>query len=405
MSMKYVPIPVALLAIGKPLPVDVWSAGGQLLLRKGQPVVSEEHRAKLHAHQACSTPADAHAWQRAYERMVHTLLREGVDVQQISRAPMPSDIRESDYVVGQQLQGGWLDLQEVLRGILYQGGLAINPRERLAGIQEKALELLRADTDDSLFCLFQTLADTAQGYCATHALLCAVVCELTAQKLALPAPQRATLVGAALVMNIGMARDQDSLARQQSAPTDWQRTLILEHPQRSVEILQGIGMTDPELLDVVRWHHEPESPQALPEMAMPRRILAMADSFVAKMAARKTRASLSPVRAVKSMVMGAEGVSLGVGSAMAQAAGFYPPGTYVLLANGETAVAVQRGARANTPWVIAILDKNGIALGKYACKETTTPACAIAAAVPTEKVKVALDIDRVRRAREKIQHL
>lgn len=405
MSMQYVPIPVALLAIGKPLPVDVWSAGGQLLLRKGQPIVSEEHRAKLHAHQACSTPADAHAWQRAYERMVHTLLSEGVDVQEISRAPMPSEIRESDYVVGQQLQGGWLDLQEVLRGILYQGGLAINPLERLFGIEKKAQELLRADTDDSLFCLFQTLADTAQGYCATHALLCAVVCELTAQKLALPAPQRAVLLTAALVMNIGMARDQDSLARQQSAPTDWQRMLIQDHPQKSVDILQGIGMTDPELLDVVRWHHEPESSQALPEMAMARRILAMADSFVAKMASRRTRASLSPVRAVKSMVMGAEGVSLGVGSAMAQAAGFYPPGTYVRLANGETAVAVQRGERANTPWVIAILDKDGIALGTYACKETTTPACTIAAAVPTEKVKVALGIDRVRKAREKIRNM
>ena len=45
--MKYVPIPVAMLAVGKPLPVDVWSAAGQLLLRKGQPVISEEHREKL----------------------------------------------------------------------------------------------------------------------------------------------------------------------------------------------------------------------------------------------------------------------------------------------------------------------------------------------------------------------
>lgn len=405
MTMKYVPIPVALLAVGKPLPVDVWSAGGQLLLRKGQPVVSEEHRAKLHAHNACSTPADAHAWQRAYERMVHTLLSEGVDVQDIGRAPMPSEIRDSDYVVGQALQGGWLDLQEVLRGILYQGGLAINPLERLFGIEKAAQQLLWADTDDSLFSLFQALADSAQGYCATHALLCAVVCELTAQKLALPVAQRAALFRAALVMNMGMARDQDSLARQQSAPTNWQRALIQEHPQRSADILQGIGMTDPELLDIVRWHHEPESAQALPEMAMARRILAMADSFVAKMASRRTRASLSPVRAVKSMVMGAEGVSLGVGSAMAQAAGFYPPGTYVKLANGETAVTVQRGERANTPWVIPILDKDGIALGKFACKETTTPASTIAAAVPAEKIKVTLGVDRVRKAREKIRHL
>ncbi len=403
--MKYVPIPVAMLAVGRPLPVDVWSASGQLLLRKGQPVVSEEHREKLHAHNASSTPADALAWQRSYERMVHDMLTQGVDVQEISRAPMPSEIRETDYVVGQQLIGGWLDLQEVLRGILYQGGLAISPLERLAGIQKKALDLLKADTDDSLFCLFQALADTAQGYCATHALLCAVVCNMTAHKLAMAQPQRDALVSAALLMNIGMARDQDSLARQQSAPTAWQRTLIQEHPQKSVAILRGFGYDNPEVLDIVRWHHEPQSEQGLESTVLARRVLAMADSFIAKMAGRKTRASLSPVRAVKSMVMGAEGIGLGVGSAMAQAAGFYPPGTYVMLANGETALSVQRGERANTPWVIPILDKDGVALGKWACKETTTPACTIASAITPETVRVTVNLAKVRKARDSIRKL
>ena len=146
-----------MLEIGKPLPVDVWSSSGNLLLRKGQPVTSEEHREKLHAHKASSTLAEAMAWQRAYENMVHTLLRNGMDVQEVSRQSMPSEIRESDYVVAQQLSGDWLDLQAILRGILYQGGLAINPLQRLVDIQRKALELLSADPDDSLFCLFQTL--------------------------------------------------------------------------------------------------------------------------------------------------------------------------------------------------------------------------------------------------------
>jgi HD-GYP domain-containing protein (c-di-GMP phosphodiesterase class II) len=403
--MKYVPIPVAMLAVGQPLPVDVWSASGQLLLRKGQPVASEEHRNKLHAHNASSTPADALAWQRSYERLVHTLLSQGVDVEEVSRVPMPSEIRESDYVVSRQLDGGWLDLQEVLRGILYQGGLAINPLERLFGVEKKAMALLKADVDDSLFCLFQALADTAQGYCATHALLCAVVCDMTARKLAMVQPQREALVSAALLMNIGMARDQDSLARQQSAPTPWQRTLIQEHPLRSVELLQGFGFDDPLVLDMVRWHHDPATEEGMEVNVLARRVLSMADGFIAKLAGRKTRASLSPVKAVKSMVMGAEGIGLGVGSAMAQAAGFYPPGTYVMLANGETALSVQRGERANTPWVISILDKDGVALGKYLCKETTTAASTIAGAVTAESVRVTVNIDKVRRAREKISSL
>ena len=101
--MNYVPIPVDMLETGKPLPVDVWSPNGQLLLRKGQPVVSAQHKEKLKAHNASSTEGDAMAWQRSYERMVHHLLRQGIDVQVVAQAPMPSEIREIDYVVVKQI--------------------------------------------------------------------------------------------------------------------------------------------------------------------------------------------------------------------------------------------------------------------------------------------------------------
>jgi HD-GYP domain-containing protein (c-di-GMP phosphodiesterase class II) len=400
--LKYVPIPIALLAVGKPLPVNVVSDTGQLLLRKGQPIVSEQHRDKLHAFNASTTPADALAWQRAYERMVHMALREGMELKDIAGLPMPSEIRESDYVVGQQLQGGWLDLQEVLRGILYQGGLAINPLARLAGIEKKAQELLKADADDSLFSLFQALADDSLGYCATHALLCTVVCALTADKLGIEGLHKASLLHAALTMNIGMAREQDSMARQSSALSDWQRGLIAEHPLKSVGMLQSFGVDDPDQLDIVRWHHAPKSPEAESRNLAARRILSFADGFIARMAARKTRSPLSAVKAVKSMVLGAEGPEVGVGSAMAQAVGFYPPGSYVQLVNGDTAVSVQRGARANTPWVVSILDKDGLPITMFIPRDTSEAAWTIESPVSFEKVRIAVSIDKVRRVRDRI---
>jgi HD-GYP domain-containing protein (c-di-GMP phosphodiesterase class II) len=342
------------------------------------------------------------AWQRAYERTVHALIRDGVDVQEISRIRMPSEIRESDFVVGQQLNGGWLDLQEVLRGILYQGGLAINPLQRLLGIEKKALSLLQADADDSLFCLLQALADDSLGYCATHALLCAVICFLTAEKLKLDPLQKHALFSAALTMNIGMAREQDSMSRQSGPLTEWQRKLVAEHPQKSMEILQGFGVDDTDQLDIVRWHHDPPSAKAIARNLPSRRLLSLADAFVARMAARKTRSALSAVKAVRSMVLGAEGETIGVGSAVAQAVGFYPPGSYVLLPNGETAVVVKRGVRANTPWVVSILDKHAMPINRYVSRDTSHPDMTIAEAVNFEKVRVAVSADKARSAREKI---
>lgn len=403
--MKYLPIPIALLQIGKPLPVTVWSGSGQLLLKKGNPIVSEQHRDRLAEFDASTSVEEGMAWQRAYERMVHMALRDGVSVEEIAKMGMPSEIKEADFVVAKAISGGWSDLQEVLRGILYQGGLAINPLSRLAGIEKKALELLQQDIDDSLFCQFQMLADSQLGYSATHALLCGSICYLTATKLGMPPAQAQLLLSASLTMNIGMARDQDSLALQNNPPTDWQRELIRNHPQISVDILKTFGMDDETQLDIVRWHHGDPNGQGQERTVPSRRVLGLADVFVAKMAARKTRAAFSPVGAVKDMVLGAEGDNLGVGSAMAQAVGFYPPGTYLRLENGCTAVSIRRGVRANTPWVVPIVDKEGMPLSRYQAIDTSKPENLIAAPLNCESVKVAVNLEKVRRARERLPAL
>ena len=397
--MKYVPIPTAMLELGRPLPVDVWAPDGRLLLRKGQPILSEQHREMLSAHRASLTESDARAWEKSYERMIRAMLSDGADVETIARARLPAQIAETDYIVGQRVLGGWLDLQEILRGLLYQGEAAIDPLARLEGIEKKALELQQSDPDHCLFILFQALADTSLGYCATHALLSAVVCELTAEKLDLSEPARQVLLRAALVMNIGMARAQDSLSRQGSTLNEGQRTLIREHPEKSVAILQGFGVLDEDLLDLVRWHHEPDESHGLARNIECRRILRVADGFVAKMAARKTRLAMSPLGAVKSIFLGSVEASAAPGAAMAAVLGFYPPGTYVQLANGEQAVAVARGVRANNPQVVSIVNPAGMPLSKYIYRDTSDPQFAVRAPIDAEKIKVKVSADKVRKAR------
>lgn len=398
--MKLVPIPIEMLPVGQPLPVDIWNPEGVLLLRKGQQIDSEQNRAKLYVHQASITETEAQAWQRSYERMVYKLLQQGADVNVIARAPMPSVIHERDYQSGEQLRGGWLDLQEVLRGMLYHGGLAIKPGPRLLAIEGKLLELLTADADDSLFCLFQALSDKSLGDSATHALLCAVLCELAGRKMGIHSTPRQVLMGAALMMNIGMAREHDVLARQSQPPSEAQRELIRKHPQVSEEILLKLGLDDVDMLDIVRWHHEPEAPEALPDTLALRRLLHMTDVFVAKMASRRSRDALPPIFAVKSVYLeSADGVNATAGSALASVAGFYPPGTYVRLVSGETAVSVERGVRANTPRIIIVVDKNGIPAVNYVCHDSADPMYAIASADMFRTGKVVLNAEKVREAR------
>lgn len=402
--MDYVALPLARLTLGNTLPVDVWAPDGRLLLRRGQAILSEQQRETLHAHQACMTATDARAWQKSYERLISALVRGGVDLDTILQADLPNELVEADYLFGAQVQGGWLDLQEILRGLLYQGEAAINPLPRLAGIESRALELLNSDPDECLFILFQALAEVSLGYCATHGLLSAVVCALTAEKLDMVALAGGGLFRAALVMNIGMAREQDKLAMQSSLPTEAQRELVREHPCKSVELLRHMGVSDEDQLDIVRWHHETDESHGLAHNAMARRLLRLADGFVAKMAARKTRLAMSVLGAAKSVFLGATPDTASMGSAMAAALGFYPPGTYVQLVNGEKAVVVERGSRANLPQVVSIVNAGGMPLSKYLYRETSNAQFGIRTPINAERIKVKVSLEKVQKLRKEHAH-
>lgn len=402
--MNYVPVPIALLPIGKPLPVSLWSPDGMLLLKKGSPIESESHRHRLSDHKASITEAESQAWERAHDRMVNTLVLRGMPQEEAERLPLPDVILERDYAVVEPLGGGWLDVQEMLRDILYRSRQDLAPLLRLVAIENKVRELLTADPDDSLFCLFQALADSSIGYCAKHALLCATICELAGQKLGLNKVQREAVLTSALTMNIGMSREQDILAAQDHEATPEQRKLIKEHPILSHEILEKSGMADEDVLDIVRWHHEPESPQGEPRNLLLRRLLSMTDVFVAKMAARRTREARSPLESARSIYQqNGKNEEVNISGALAAATGFFPPGTYVRLASGEIAVAIMRSGRANTPWVMPIIDKHGVPLSNYQTVDTSKPGSGIAAPQAFGKIKIKLDLERVRRARMQIR--
>jgi hypothetical protein len=393
--MQYVPVPVDLLEIGKTIPVDLWDKTGKLLLRRGHSLTSEQHREMLVAHDASMTESDALAWTRGYERMLQSMLREGSSADEISRLAMPGEIPEHDYHdEPDDPFGGWLDLRDRLQVLLYQGHGAEGATDRLDGIHGKALEMLGVEPDQCLFVLFQALADPLLGYCATHALLSAVVCELTGVKIGLTRTMRKSLFRAAMVMNIGMARAQDKLSTQTGMPSESQRMLIREHPKLGVEILQTLGVHDRDMLDIVLWHHDPDTAADIAEKLQAPHLLRVADIFVAKLAARKTRLAMSPLGAAKSMVIDASGNAPLLASALATAVGFYPLGTYVQLVNGEKAVVVARGARAHEVQVVSVVTTGGMPLAQYKYRDTRESRYAIRAPVNTEKIKVQVSFEQ-----------
>ncbi len=397
--MQYVPVPVDLLAIGKKIPVDLWDKTGKLLLRRGHSLESEQHREMLAAHDASMTEGDALAWTRGYERTLQAMLRDGSSAEEMSRLTMPGEIPDTDFLdEDDDMAGGWMELRDQLQSLLYQAPVAPTPDGRQEVLRHRALELLAREPDETLFVLFQALADPVPGYCASHALLSAVVCELTAVKVGISATRRNSLFRAAMVMNIGMARAQDNLATQNALPSEAQRMLIRDHPKISVDILRGIGMDDEDALDIVRWHHEPDAAAGAASNLQSRHLLRVADVFVAKLAARRTRLAMSPLGAARSMVLDSSGSAPALASALATAVGFYPPGTYVQLVNGERAVVVARGTRAHEAHVVSIVNPGGMPLPNYLYRDVRESRFAVRAPVNAEKIRVTVNFEKAYKA-------
>lgn len=401
--MAYLPLPLDRLLIGRGLPVDVRAPDGRLLLRRGQSLQSEAHRDMLASHHACMTETDAKAWQRALERQMRVLRQNGADMSDIATTMMPAEILESDFIESRPPDGGWMDLQVNLRSLLYQGANAATPLPRIEGIVTKALTLLSQDPDDSLFVLFQALPDLDLGYCATHALLSGAIGVLTAAKLELPPDSRDLLLRSALVMNIAMARQQDSMACQLKPPTPGQRELVNAHGSASAEILRSFGAPDPDWIDTVHWHHAPEQCNGPAYQKSVVRLLNLADSMVAKMAPRLSRVAMSTFRAAKSLVLESDDPNHPVRHAMASILGFYPPGTYVRLTGGELAVVIARGDKATSPHVACLTNAKGLALGTYVYRDTRKTGHSVQEPVDASQVNITVNQEKIRRLRQ--QHV
>ena len=77
--------------------------------------------------------------------------------------------------------------------------------------------------------------------------------------------------------------------------------------------------------------------------------------------------------------------------------GLCPPGTYVTLANGETAVVMLRGVKPGEPWVASVLNRNNVPISIPRLLDTAREGMKIQSALVASTVKVNLRMDEMLR--------
>ncbi len=203
-----------------------------------------------------------------------------------------------------------------------------------------------------------------------------------------------------MTMNIAVLELQAQLARQLGPLTQEQRDLIQAHPVRGHEMLQAAGVKDVDWLRAVLEHHEvrggtgyPRKIQAPSQIA---ELVHMADVFCAKVAPRAHRKAIPPNQVAKELFLeeGDNGNNP-IPALMIKEIGIYPPGSYVKLANGETAVVIRRGKAANTPVVSSLYVREGAPFVDQVKRDTALSEFQIVGVIPREKVTFDLNTSQI----------
>jgi hypothetical protein len=325
------PIDPAELTVGQPLRFNAFDAKGKLLLPLGQVIGS----------------------QAQLERLLQHGLFYGTEEE--CRGPFLPPAPSPLALV--------LEARQRLQALLADPLPADFPLE-LAAIAERLRQACRSNPDVALASI---LLRSDGPYGARHAVNTAIACQLTGSAVDLEPAELSATVSAALTMNIAMFELQDELVALEGPLSDAQHSAVRAHCQLGVARLRDHGVTSTAWLNAVRDHHERADGSGYPggkrgeDIGRPARLLALADVYCARVAARDYRPPLQPTLALRWLFLN-EGAALDeqLARMFIKTLGIYPPGTGVRLRNGSIAVVIQRGPAGHQPVVASLTTHDGL---------------------------------------------
>ena len=280
--------------------------------------------------------------------------------------------------------------------------LSLRPSEAasfLVSLQSIALDLIdtvEQDPDSSIASIF---LDSCDDYSVRHQIHSAILSVVMAKMLAVDKTDRISLVCAALTMNLAFLEYQDCLNTRPGGLSRDEKEMISKHPQIGEQLLITSGVTDTVWLSCVRHHHEKWDGSGYPDalagddIPLLAQILQIVDIFSARISVRSWGHQELANATMVDLLKGTAGNQCNpeLIKTLIKALGAFPPGSYVLLTNDETAIVVRRGIKATCPLVYS-LSYRGQQLGTPVPRETALAKYAIKALLPHATVDPSLQL-------------
>lgn len=362
--------------VGVPLPWNVRNSDGNLLLARGHVIQNE---------QQLETLLDRGAYVDAEEvRALARAAAAGGSGLAVSKHP-PSLFELWDQTV--------LRLEVLLKSAGQDSAFADNVHALAIDIAA----LVERDADIGIYTTVRQEKNKLFYYGYAHSVHTALLGALMARRMAWSQERTVTLIQAALTMNVSIVELQGRMAAQDTLVLDKQRAQIAQHPAAAVAALKAAGVTNEEWLTAVAEHHErPDGsgyPRKITATSPVAQALRLADVFLAKITPRVLRPALSTQEAARQLFKEDKGSPMAM--AIIKEFGIYPPGDYVRLKSGESAVVVRRSANANAPLVASVTDAAGLPIVSTVRRDTADPAYAITGTVADKSMLARMPPERL----------
>lgn len=274
-------------------------------------------------------------------------------------------------------------------------------------LESKLVELAKilqfALSSNREIALATVLLNQACGpYPVRHGIDTAIVAMAMARSLRKSVEDITAVAVAAMLMNLGMLRQQDHLETKTEPLTETEQQQIHHHPEESVRLLREVGITHPLWLEIVLLHHENldgtgypfgKSADAIPENVQ---ITALADRYCARVSNRLCRSPMLPNAALRELLTHDKAtVDQRLAATLIHELGIYPIGMFVRLQNGEIAVISGKGESTTAPTAHALIGPRGAPLAFPIKRDTSKALLSVREAVPAEAAFMRFSMQQV----------
>ncbi|HEY8085730.1 MAG TPA: HD domain-containing phosphohydrolase [Methylophilaceae bacterium] len=395
--MSKIYLSLANFIVGQPVRWNIYSEDEQIVLKAGESITSEQHWKTLSAQKLHYKESDAIEAGKSAQGLL-SVVRMINQANKMLRETLPTLRKDQDEDI-EQVEDATANKDETQPAETKVEYADMDAESTISMISQIIYGALELNPDIALATIF--LNQGAMHYAFHHPVNCAIIAGLMTRAMNQPVEDILATISAALTANVGMLELQIRVSNKTTPLSPKERAAVLNHPQKSVDILKEAGVKNEAWLSYVLCHHENEDGSGYPskkkgdEIPLNSNIIGFADRYCARVTSRGEHRSALPADTVSDLLLEKQKeFKSQLAPHFIKLIGIHPPGIAVLLKSGEIAIVLKQGTVPGSVVARVAVNSSEMPVQKIIVRETQDPQYAIVKQVHKDTAGANLHMSR-----------